>query len=56
MAFRSFPFLSFPFLSFHIIVLLTSTAQASKPMSMVEGSNNEFPPKGVPLWDFIEKV
>jgi hypothetical protein len=47
--------LSFPFLSFHIIFLLTSTGQTGKPISMVEGSNDAFPPKEVPFWDLIEK-
>jgi hypothetical protein len=50
------PFLSFPFLSFHIIFLLTSTGQTGKPISMVEGSNDAFPPKEVPFWGLIEKI
>jgi hypothetical protein len=37
----------FPSLSFHIIFLLTSTGQTGKPISMVEGSNDAFPPKEV---------
>jgi hypothetical protein len=48
-----FPFI--PFLSFHIIFLLISTGQTGKPISMVEGSNDAFPPKEVPFWDLIEK-
>jgi hypothetical protein len=49
----SFPL---PFLSFHIIFLLTSTGQTGKPISMVEGSNDAFPPKEVPFWGLIEKI
>jgi hypothetical protein len=49
-----FPFI--PFLSFHIIFLLTSTGQTGKPIFMVEGSNDTFTPKEVPLWDLIEKI
>jgi hypothetical protein len=40
----------FPFLlslSFHIIFLLTSTGQTGEPISMVDGSNDAFPPKEV---------
>jgi hypothetical protein len=37
--------LSFPFLSFHIIFLLTSTGQTGEPISIVEGSNDAFPPR-----------
>jgi hypothetical protein len=44
------------FLSFHIIFLLTSTGQTGKPISMVEGSNDAFPPKEVPFWGLIEKI
>jgi hypothetical protein len=44
----------YPFNSFHIIFLLTSTGQTGKPISMVEGSNDAFPPKEVPFWDLIE--
>jgi hypothetical protein len=47
-----FPF----FLSFHIIFLLTSTGQTGKPISMVEGSNDAFPPKEVTFWGLIEKI
>jgi hypothetical protein len=47
---------SFPFLSFHIIFLLTSTGQTGKPISMVEGSNDAFPPKEVPFWGLIENI
>jgi hypothetical protein len=50
------PFLSFPFLSFHIIFLLTSTGQTGEPISMVDGSNDPFPPKEVPFWGLIEKI
>jgi hypothetical protein len=48
----------FPFLlslSFHIIFLLTSTGQTGKPISMIEGSNDAFPPKEVPFSGLIEK-
>jgi hypothetical protein len=48
--------LSFPFLSFHIIFLLTSTGQTGKPISMVDGSNDAFPPKEVPFLGLIEKI
>jgi hypothetical protein len=40
---------SLPSLSFHIIVLLPSTGQTRKPISMVEGSNDALPPKEVPF-------
>jgi hypothetical protein len=36
-------------LSFHIIFLLTSTGQTGKPISMVDGSNDAFSPKEVPI-------
>jgi hypothetical protein len=36
-------------LSFHIIFLLTSTGQTGQPISMVDGSNDAFPPKEVPF-------
>jgi hypothetical protein len=49
-------FYPFPFLSFHIIFLLTSTGQTSKPISMVDGSNDAFPPKEVPFWGLNEKI
>jgi hypothetical protein len=54
----AFPFLSFPFpfLSFHIIFLLTSTGRTGKPISMVDGSNDAFPPKEVPFWGLIAKI
>jgi hypothetical protein len=42
-------------LSFHIIFLLTSTGQTGKPISMVDGSNDAFPPKEVPFWGLAEK-
>jgi hypothetical protein len=57
MASLSFPFLSFPFLSFTflIIFLLTSTGQTGEPILMVEGSNDEFPPKEVPFEVALKK-
>jgi hypothetical protein len=55
LSFYPFPFLSFPFLSFHFIFLLTSTGQTGKPMSVVEGSNDAFPPKEVPFWVSLNK-
>jgi hypothetical protein len=58
-AWLSFPFLSFPFIlfyPFHIIFLLTSTGQTGEPISMVDGSNDAFPPKEVPFWGLIEKI
>jgi hypothetical protein len=51
---HGFPFI--PFLSFHIIFLLTSTDQTGKAISMVDGSNDAFPPKEVPFWGLIEKI
>jgi hypothetical protein len=42
-----YAWLSFPFLSFHIIFLLTSTDQTGKPISMVDDSNDAFPPNAV---------
>jgi hypothetical protein len=51
-----YAWLPFPFLSFHITFLLTSTGETGEPMSMVEGSNDAFPPKEVPLWGLIEKI
>jgi hypothetical protein len=48
--------LSFPFLSFHIIFLLTFIGQTGEPISMVENSNDAFPPKEVPFWGLIEKI
>jgi hypothetical protein len=50
---HGFPFLSF--YSLHIIFLLTSTGQTGEPISMVDGSNDAFPPKEVPFWGLIEK-
>jgi hypothetical protein len=45
-----YAWLPFPFFHpFHIIFLLTSTGQTGKPISMVEGSNDAFPPKEVPF-------
>jgi hypothetical protein len=49
-----FPF-PFPSLSFHFIFLLTSTGRTGEPISMVDGSNDAFPPKEVSFWDLIEK-
>jgi hypothetical protein len=54
--------LSVPFLSCQIIFLLTSTDQTGKPISIVDGSNNAFPPKEVPFrvslkkFDFVGSV
>jgi hypothetical protein len=48
--------LSIPFLSFHIIFLLTSTGQTGEPISMVEDSNDAFPPKKVPFRGLNEKI
>jgi hypothetical protein len=50
------PFFPFPFLSFHIIFLLTSTGQTGEPISMVDGSNDAFPPKEVPFRGLVEKI
>jgi hypothetical protein len=50
-----YAWLPFPFLSFHIIFLLTSTGQTGKPISMVEGSNDAFPPKEVPFGVSLKK-
>jgi hypothetical protein len=45
-------------LSFHrpIIFLLSSTGQTDEPISLVDGSNDAFPPKEVPFWGLIEKI
>jgi hypothetical protein len=43
-------------LSFHIIFLLTSTGQTGEPISMVDGSNDVFPPKKVPFRGLVEKI
>jgi hypothetical protein len=43
-------------LSFHIIFLLTSTGQTGEPISIVDGSNDAFPPKEVPFRGLIEKI
>jgi hypothetical protein len=50
--------LSFAFrsLSFHIIFLLTSTGRTGEPISMVDGSNDAFPPKEVPFRGLVEKI
>jgi hypothetical protein len=47
-------FLSFPFLSHYF--LLTSTGQTGKPISIVESSNDAFPPDEVPFGGLIEKI
>jgi hypothetical protein len=47
--------LASPFLAFHIIFLLTSTGQTGEPISMVDDSNDAFPPKEVPFLGLIEK-
>jgi hypothetical protein len=39
-----------------VIFLLTSTGQMGEPISMVDGSNDAFPPKEVPFWGLIEKI
>jgi hypothetical protein len=39
-----------------IIFLLTSTGQTGEPISMVDGSNDAFPPKEVPFRGLIEKI
>jgi hypothetical protein len=51
-----YAWLPLPSLSFHIIFLLTSTGQTGEPISMVEDSNDAFPPKEVPFWGLIEKI
>jgi hypothetical protein len=48
---HGFPFLPFP----HIIFLLTSTGQTGKSISMVDDSNDAFPPKEVPFWVSLRK-
>jgi hypothetical protein len=50
------PFLFFPLLSFHNIFLLTSTGHTGTPISMVEGSNDAFPPKEVPFGVSLKKI
>jgi hypothetical protein len=47
---------SFPFLSIHTIYLLTSTGETVKPIAMVEGSNDAFPPKEMLFLGRIEKT
>jgi hypothetical protein len=42
--------------SIHIIFLLISTGQTGEPISMVDGSNDAFPPKEVPFPGLIEKM
>jgi hypothetical protein len=51
----AFP-LSLLSLSFHIIFLLTSTGLTGGPISMIDGSNDAFPPKEVPFWGLSEKI
>jgi hypothetical protein len=51
---HGFPFLSL-FHSFRIIFLLTSTGQTGAPISMVDGSNDAFPPKEVPFGVSLQK-
>jgi hypothetical protein len=51
MAFYSFPL----FHPGHIIFLLTSTGQTGKPISVVDGSNDAFPPKEVSFWVSLKK-
>jgi hypothetical protein len=46
----------YPFYPLHIILLLTSTGQTGEPISMVESSNDAFPPKEVPFSGLIEKI
>jgi hypothetical protein len=41
---------------FHVIFLLTFPGQTGEPISMVNSSNDAFPPKEVPFWDLIEKI
>jgi hypothetical protein len=36
--------------------LLTSTGETGQPISMVERSNDAFPPKEVPFWGLTEKI
>jgi hypothetical protein len=55
MAFPSFPFLLS--LSYYFLAHAPpQIGQTGKLISMIEGSNNAFPPKEVPLWDLIEKI
>jgi hypothetical protein len=39
-----------------IIFLLTSTGQTGKPIIMVDGSNDAFPPKEVPFRGLVGKI
>jgi hypothetical protein len=48
-----YAWLPFPF---PIIFLLTSTGQTGKPISMVESSNDAFPPKEVPFGISLKKI
>jgi hypothetical protein len=54
MAFLSF--YPFPLLSLYTIFFLTSTGRTGKPISMVDGSNDAFPPKEVPFWGLTAKI
>jgi hypothetical protein len=45
-----------PFFSFHINFLLISTGQTGEPISMVDGSNDAFPPKEMPFWGLIGQI
>jgi hypothetical protein len=45
----------YPFLSVHIILLLTSTGQKGKPISMIDGSNDALPPKEVSFGVSLKK-
>jgi hypothetical protein len=51
-----FPFPFLLSLSIHIIFLLTSAGETGEPISMVEGSNDAFPPKEVPFLGLNEKI
>jgi hypothetical protein len=46
----------FPSPSFHTIFLLTSAGQTGKPISMVDGSNDAFPPNEVPFWVSLKNL
>jgi hypothetical protein len=50
-----YAWLPFPSLFFPIIFMFTSTGQTGKLISMVEASNDAFPPKEVPFWGLNEK-
>jgi hypothetical protein len=40
---------------FYNIYLLTSTGRTGEPISMVQRSNDVFPPKEVPFWVSLKK-